>query len=129
MRKVNQTLFGKQGNCLAACIASALELDIIDVPNFITSGNWKKAVNKWLNKHYNMGLYFTDKIDYDENYELFQSRPIFLVMGFAYADQCSYHCCLGRRHKKSVLIVHDPDPKRGGLKSHSCYAFFVHIVK
>lgn len=55
MIPVFQTVFGeKEGNCLAACIASLLELEIEDVPNF-TNLNWYNDLCGWLNtKGYTM---------------------------------------------------------------------------
>lgn len=42
----------EKDNCLSACLASILELDITDVPNFYTDDTiefWRK-VNSWLDK-------------------------------------------------------------------------------
>jgi hypothetical protein len=33
MKPVYQTIFGPQGNCLSACLASLLEIDLGDVPD------------------------------------------------------------------------------------------------
>jgi hypothetical protein len=51
MIPVSQTLFGKGGNCLAASIASMLNLSIGDIPKFETMSKpmWKIALIKWLN--------------------------------------------------------------------------------
>jgi hypothetical protein len=52
MIPVTQTLFGRaEGNCLAACVASILELDIADVPNFCadqSDGSWLRKLADWL---------------------------------------------------------------------------------
>jgi hypothetical protein len=52
MIPVTQTLFGKaEGNCLAACVASILELDLADVPNFCadqSDGSWLRRLADWL---------------------------------------------------------------------------------
>jgi hypothetical protein len=52
MIPVTQTLFGREeGNCLAACVASILELDLADVPNFCagqSDGSWLRKLADWL---------------------------------------------------------------------------------
>ena len=50
MIKVNQTLLGKGGNCLAACIASILECDIERLPNY-HDGSWFWDWEKFLEPH------------------------------------------------------------------------------
>jgi hypothetical protein len=52
MFPVTQTLFGREeGNCLAACVASILEFDLADVPNFCANqsdGSWLRKLADWL---------------------------------------------------------------------------------
>jgi hypothetical protein len=52
MIPVTQTLFGKaEGNCLAACVASILELDLADVPTICadqSDGSWLRKLADWL---------------------------------------------------------------------------------
>lgn len=58
MKPVYQTSFGEgKGNCLSAAIASLLEIDTEEVPNFAEygSGFWRE-VHKWLRDH-NMGMF------------------------------------------------------------------------
>ena len=40
---------GEKGNCLAAALASVLEIDLIDVPQFeeMTRSTWKSALFDW----------------------------------------------------------------------------------
>lgn len=48
---VDQTKFGgKDGNCLAACLATLLRLDIDEVPGFFSddSGTWREKMGAWL---------------------------------------------------------------------------------
>jgi hypothetical protein len=50
MRAVRQTVFGKgDGNCFPACIASILECDIDEVPNFCSESEPDKG-STWLEK-------------------------------------------------------------------------------
>lgn len=51
LRLVDQTKFGsKDGNCLAACLATLLRLDIDEVPSFFSddSGTWREKMGAWL---------------------------------------------------------------------------------
>lgn len=50
MKPVFQTVLNEtKGNCLSAAIASLLELDIRDVPNFdVLNGDFIQRVNEWL---------------------------------------------------------------------------------
>ena len=50
MKKVYQTIVDKGlGNCMQAVIASLLDLELIEVPNFITFGRkWYAAFNLFL---------------------------------------------------------------------------------
>lgn len=61
MKKVYQTKFGtdknepeKLGDCLLACIASILEIDIKEVPNFSNNEFWMLKYNQWLKKKYDL---------------------------------------------------------------------------
>lgn len=54
MKPVWQTIFGKgEGNCLPACIASVLELELEAVPNFcaLYKSYWQEELNKWLHRY------------------------------------------------------------------------------
>ena|ERR1043166_9715325 len=50
MKPVLQTVFDRhKGNCLSAAIASVLEIDISEVPNFeVLNGDFISRVNEWL---------------------------------------------------------------------------------
>lgn len=50
MKPVFQTVLDRQkGNCLSAAIASILEIDISEVPNFeVLNGDFISRVNEWL---------------------------------------------------------------------------------
>lgn len=52
MRPVFQTKFKPpDGNCMQACIASVLELDLDDVPNFVDAqSGWWEQLTEWLGK-------------------------------------------------------------------------------
>jgi hypothetical protein len=48
VKPVDQTLFGEEGNCLAACLASYFECEIAEVPDFGAihdgGGDWWQAM-------------------------------------------------------------------------------------
>jgi len=49
MKKINQTKFGKlNGNCMAACMASLLELPLGEVPDFGQEGGWWSKLQAWV---------------------------------------------------------------------------------
>lgn len=47
MKPVYQTEFGPKGNCFAACLATILERDLAEVPDFRFEG-WAAKVQTWL---------------------------------------------------------------------------------
>jgi hypothetical protein len=59
MIHVFQTKFGRdRGNCLQACIASVLEMDIDKIPDFQSSeSGWFRALIDWC-EEYDLGLLF-----------------------------------------------------------------------
>lgn len=50
MKAIDQTTFGKEGNCFAASLASVLELPLDSVPNFCVAypSDWFAKTNEWL---------------------------------------------------------------------------------
>ena len=49
MTKVQQTIFGNHGNCLAACIASIFEVEMSVLPTFAEMPDaWLEELNDWL---------------------------------------------------------------------------------
>jgi len=49
MKKVYQTRFGKpKGNCILACIASVLEVELSEVPDILADNEkWWEIINNW----------------------------------------------------------------------------------
>lgn len=62
MIPVDQTLFGeRKGNCFAACVASILELPLVEVPNFCVmhwDSDWFQPFSDWLRDRGCMPLCF-----------------------------------------------------------------------
>lgn len=117
MKKVFQTIHGKNGNCLAACLCSILELGIKDVPNFCKKGKgWFRDCNNFLRKS-NLGLLAIDyntinrtQSDYDYHY---------IVQGKS--SRGFYHAVVYRNGE----MVHDPHPSDAGLLSFNDAIVFV----
>jgi hypothetical protein len=67
VKRVDQTRFGTPGgNCYQACIASILEVDLEDVPDFCNNnweGDWANDLNQWL---YPFGL-FNLEVEFDKS--------------------------------------------------------------
>lgn len=89
---VKQTIMKPpSGNCLAACVASILELGIDEVPNFILHGEgWLDALNRFL---FTRGLY--------ANYEAFR-----------YNQKGYWIACVADRHdgqRRHCLVMLDQD--------------------
>ncbi|APU89051.1 conserved hypothetical protein [Virus Rctr85] len=117
MKFVDQTRFGnKEGNCLAACLASLFELDIDDVPDFnaLHGDNWYSiGLTSWLSQ--------------------FGLVPVMLAsITGEFPQNCHYlvggesprgilHSCIGLNGE----IVHDPHPSRAGLVRIDDYTFFI----
>lgn len=109
MNKVYQTKFGPpNGNCMSACVASILELDIRDVPNFHGRDVWYEMWQNWLSER---GLHFIN-LEVDHGY-----RPACYWIGDPDSprDNNIKHAvvCVGYN------IVHDPYPPNA-IKSEVC---------
>jgi len=103
-----QTITGSKGNCFSANLATVLDMNIDDVPNFghITkSEDFWSAVNEFLNtKGYGV---FT--ISFSQKW-LKKQKGMFLVAGKS-----------PRGFQHSVIyeggkIIHDPAPEGGGVE-------------
>jgi len=109
MKKIDQTKIhspdkGINGNCLAASLASILELPLLEVPEFedmMGEHDWFEALKEWLEK-----LGFTLLAWQDETW----------LPGYYLATGISER---GINHTvvyKGGKLVHDPHPSRSGIK-------------
>lgn len=101
MRPVDQTTYGRtHGNCLSACVASILEMQIEAVPFFLGVGWWPRLLG-WLAER---GLSATT---------IESVLPPGFTIAFGpstrFADRG--HACVAR----NGIVVHDPHPSREGL--------------
>ena len=105
MTPILQTKFGNDGNCLAACIASLLEIDIDSVPN-PHSENWQNELNEWLVE--NHGIYILTVGFFDK-----EIVPVALLSGYIIGVGLSFN---NRKHAvlcRNGKVVHDPLPYSG----------------
>lgn len=105
MKTVDQTIVGENGNCMAACIASLLEIEIDEIPNLSEEG-WLSRLNEWLG---NFGLFYMEL-----------SLPQTYWSGMKY---WGYHTICGKSPRGLLhavvglqgKMVHDPHPEKSGL--------------
>lgn len=87
-----QTNAGGRGNCMAACLASILEIPIEEVPDYraveSAGGSWMNAFNTWLSKHHRV-LYFEL-----EHYQTRHVRPFGWHL-MNYGDHSGGHSIVG----------------------------------
>jgi hypothetical protein len=116
---VDQTTFGRNGNCMSAALASLLGLDICEVPYFMEPGDWQARINRWLAPR---GLRLKHVMVNTSN---FKGWPIgyHILTGFAPRGphRRAAHAVVG----KDGVMVHDPHPSRAGLTSVDGYAVLV----
>ena len=119
MKPVNQTkMTPPEGDCFAACVASILELPLNEVPNYSQGGEWWVEWNRWLSLR---GLYiieFADKEGKGREY----LQGFHIITGKSYSGDWN-HSVVGYCGK----IVHDPNPKKKGIRSHQWYGVSVVI--
>lgn len=113
MLKVKQTIRGKtQGNCLQACLASFLEIDIDSIPRYTDHGkdsDWFTKTNEWLlQEHgYEMFNFYFDNDVFPEHLTI----PVIAV-----GESPNYP---GQSHAvilQNGKLIHDPSPTDKGLK-------------
>jgi hypothetical protein len=102
---VDQTRFGDpDGNCLAACLASLLELPLDDVPHFVAEG-WYSALERWLEPRGLWPLCFVSPTQ----------AQLERVLGYAIVSGPTERGLLHATVWRAGLLVHDPHPSRAGL--------------
>jgi len=110
MKPVDQTVFGDNGNCFIACIASILELAPESIPeqvwNIPTSSPWLANIEPWLE---NLGLIMV----FIEGITFMDCMPVNTWMIATGAGP------RGRRHSvvwKDGAMAHDPHTSRDGIE-------------
>jgi len=104
----------KVGNCLAAVVASVLDLSIDEVPNFevMAEGKvWLSTLTSWL---YEKGFY----LEPDRNIGLHHARHKPFPEGYENVLYLAYGETMGEAHVVIMAngrLVHDPTPSGAGL--------------
>lgn len=95
----------QNGNCMAACLASLLEIEITDVPKFEDEHEkeWYFSVLKWLSSLGYYLVYWEEEIHWDGYH---------IAIGPSPRGNFS-HCVI----YKGKQMVHDPHPSGDGLLS------------
>lgn len=115
MRPVDQTKFGAEGNCTAACIASILELALDDIPDFGDDPLCEK-LSEWLRP---MGLYAAC-VALDPKFPRWVPEGYHMLGGESPGGP---HHVVARGKD----IVHDPNPNRAGLVTREDVILFIPI--
>jgi hypothetical protein len=108
MKPVKQTKFGKSGNCLWACVASLLEIDISDLPDTKyldcdDEESWFASFYKlqdWLIANHRI---FILSIAPSEYINRFLKDTYIMGMGISKSSGCNHSVIL-----KNGIIEHDP---------------------
>ncbi len=124
MWRIYQDKFGEEGNCFEACVASLLQIPLVQIPYLSgMHGYWFENITDWLKKTFALLLIpVIIPSDYPSGCQL----DIFLKAG-AYYILCGEgprnlpHACVARMGK----IVHDPHPSGSGLLQQSESYFLV----
>ena len=118
MRPVDQTRFGApDGNCMEACVASILELELGGVPDLAVSGDdWHDTLADFLAR------FDLEPLELDAR----KTRGIWVPTGFHIISGKSprgnfLHAVVGLGGK----MVHDPHPNREGLAKEEQWIVFV----
>lgn len=129
MTPVDQTRFGHgAGNCLAACVASLLDLpitEVFDIPAGGKDPDYWSIVDGWL-KERGLGLAYVDIRKHDSD-ELAASVRIpwgSHYMAWGPSPRGLEHSVI---HCKGQL-AHDPHPDRSGLTQVKAVAFLVRLT-
>jgi hypothetical protein len=126
---VDQTKVGNEGNCLAACIASLLDLpieDLFSVDESMSTPQMWDAVERWLNGR---GL----SLVYVHVREKGQEALLGSVVGRTSSIRYMAWGSSPRGLEHSVVyrdgeLVHDPHPDRTGLIRVEALAFLVKLT-
>jgi hypothetical protein len=119
MKKIMQTKFGKDGNCLAACIASLLDIDINSIPELPYTDEWADVLNEWLTKEHNLLLITINSSELPK----YLSKSIIIACG--YSERNLLHAVLFQNGK----FFHDPHPDGTGIKEVKQYDILVRFFK
>ena len=122
MKPVLQTLFGgpdgpidQIGNCFAACLATLLDLDLVDVPHFVQihrdDNERNAAMLKWLTaRGFSLICY-----EYAPWVHQYFGVGAQVILGGKSPRGDWNHAVVGEIRAEGWRLLHDPHPSRDGL--------------
>lgn len=119
MKRVPQTKFGiKEGNCLEACLASLLELDIDRIPIIGDNADFFNFLNDWLIKEF--GLYMVNV----EVRDCFTPKGYHMMWGKSMRYDEVDHSVIGYNGE----VIFDPHPSNSGLATKDSYVVLAKLL-
>lgn len=113
MKPVNQDIFvndpqGRVGNCLQAAVASILELNLNEVPHFVSDprDDWRENMIEWLKT---------------KGYGFFGTYSLFYESGYCIACGMSPRGVVHAVIYLNGELAHDPHPSRSGIEKADYY--------
>lgn len=106
VRKINQTAFGKNGNCLSACIAMLTGKEIAEIPNWSHLGGAgsREAFRDWAKAN---GFVLLSLVQYQ--HVPWPPQGFYIASGMS--PRGIYHAVIYKDGK----LWHDPHPEGGGI--------------
>lgn len=118
MIPIDQTIVGENGNCMSACLASILECDLSEVPNFIVGCNehenpyieFNRRINEYLRP---LGLVHIEIKATDNWFDYLKNEGVKDLYHLYYGPTIrgTFHAVVA----KDGVIVHDPHPDKTSL--------------
>jgi hypothetical protein len=127
MKPVDQTKFGMPaGNCLAACVASVLEMPLADVPAFDGTSrpddNWWLEFQDWLHAR---GMFAVElKLEGRPSICL-PERSVYVILTGKSPRGDFAHAVVGRSDGDVFRLAHDPHPSRAGIVGNPTWVMFL----
>ena len=118
MTPVDQTRFGVgNGNCLAACLASLLNLRLDQVPDVMAADDWWEQLCGWAR---GLGWALIHLDSDGEGLTWFWSQDGYWIAGGP-CERGGRHACV----YQDGQLAHDPHPSRAGLLSVDTWTLLV----
>ena len=126
--RVDQTEFeANKGNALQACVASALNLPLDQVPNFLADPKgYLTAINQFLAPR-NLGFV---KVALNEGKPVFPSPGAhFMCILTGKSPRGGHkHCVLAAMDNEGFHLLHDPHPSREMITNYEWAGLFVSLI-
>jgi hypothetical protein len=115
-----------EGDCLSACLASLLELEIGQVPKFRRDHGpveMMPAAREWLEETHGCSLVQVNlkKLPLEQ----LLAAPGQLCIAGVKVRHGLYHAVVGRLSGDGFELVHDPHPAVGGILEHPLALYFI----